>query len=82
MREVVQRLNAAAVKSLGEPDIRKKFADEGAKVIGNTPAEFSEFVNKELAKWDYVVRTSGIRAQLDAGGLVRLAAINGAPSSR
>ena len=81
-RELVQRLNAAAVKSLGEPDIRKKFADEGAKVIGSTPAEFGEFVNQELAKWDYVVRTSGIRAQLDADGLVRLAAIHGGPSSR
>ncbi len=64
-RELVQRINAAAVKSLGEPDVREKFADYGANVIGNTPAEFGEFVSKELKKWDYVVKTSGIRAQID-----------------
>lgn len=64
-QELVQRINAAAVKSLREPDVRKKFADYGANVVGNTPAEFGEFVSKELKKWDYVVKTSGIRAPMD-----------------
>jgi tripartite-type tricarboxylate transporter receptor subunit TctC len=51
-REVVMKLNAAAVEGLNSADIRKRFAAEGVEVVANTPAQFSDFLYEEVAKWD------------------------------
>ncbi len=50
--EIVTKLNAALVKSLNAADVRKRFTEEGAEVIANTPAEFGDFFQKEITKWD------------------------------
>ena len=49
---IVMKLNAALVKGLNAADIRKRFADEGVEVVANTPAEFGDFFQKEITKWD------------------------------
>jgi len=49
---IVIKLNAALVKGLNAADIRKRFADEGVEVVANTPAEFGDFFQKEITKWD------------------------------
>ena len=58
---VVQRLHQAAVESLQEDDLKKRFADMGAQTVGNTPAEFATFLQKEQAKWAEVVRKGAIK---------------------
>ncbi len=49
---IVMKLNAALVRGLNAADIRKRFADEGVEVVANTPAEFGDFFQKEITKWD------------------------------
>jgi len=56
---VVAQLNAAIVKVLAQPDIRKKLAEQGAEAAGETPAQFADFIQKESVKWGKVVRESG-----------------------
>jgi len=50
--EIVMKLNAALVKALNAADVKKRFAEEGAEVVANTPAEFGDFFQKEITKWD------------------------------
>lgn len=50
--EIVMKLNSALVKGLNAADVRKRFAEEGAEVVANTPAQFGDFFQKEITKWD------------------------------
>jgi tripartite-type tricarboxylate transporter receptor subunit TctC len=54
----VAKLNAAIVKGLNASDAKKRYADEGAEVVANSPAEFGDFFQKELTKWDRVMSES------------------------
>jgi tripartite-type tricarboxylate transporter receptor subunit TctC len=53
--DILDKVNAAIVKGLNASDAKKRYADEGAEVVANSPAEFREFFQKELVKWDRVV---------------------------
>jgi tripartite-type tricarboxylate transporter receptor subunit TctC len=58
---VVRQLHKAVAESLQEEELKKRFADMGAQAIGNTPAEFAAFLQKESAKWATVVRKGAIK---------------------
>jgi tripartite-type tricarboxylate transporter receptor subunit TctC len=63
-REIVLRLHAVVVKVLQEPEIRKRFADDGAEATPSaTPEAFGEIIRTDLAKWAKVVKESGIQAE-------------------
>ena len=49
---IVMKLNAEMVKALTAADTRKSFAEGGVDVVANTPAEFGDFFQKEITKWD------------------------------
>lgn len=58
---VVQQLHKAVAESLQEDELKKRFADMGAQPVGNTPAEFTDFLQKESAKWSAVIRKGNIK---------------------
>ena len=60
---VIERLNAAAVAAVADPEVQAKLQGFGATVVGSTPAELAAHVQAELAKWAPVVTASG--AQID-----------------
>jgi tripartite-type tricarboxylate transporter receptor subunit TctC len=60
---VIQRLNSEVNKVLESPDVREKFAAEGAEVLAGTPEDFASLLKSELVKWSKVVKDSG--AKLD-----------------
>jgi tripartite-type tricarboxylate transporter receptor subunit TctC len=57
--EIVNKLNAAVKKVLQEPDVEKTFAAQGTRLVGNSPAEFKQFVGTEVEKWARLVKISG-----------------------
>lgn len=59
---VVARLYGEAVKALQAPEVRDKLLALGANVVGNSPAQFADFIRTEHARWGKVVRQAGIRA--------------------
>ena len=61
-REIVNRLNRDLVSALGQPDVRERFASQGAELIGNTPEQHEEFLKAEMAKWARIARLAGARA--------------------
>lgn len=58
---VVQQLHKAVAESLQDEELKKRFADMGAQTVGNTPAEFTAFLQKEQAKWAEVIRKGNIK---------------------
>ena len=62
-RAIVDKLNAALVKILAEPDVKARFDTQSAEIVASTPEEFGEFIKAESAKWGKVIRDKGIRAE-------------------
>ncbi len=58
-KPVLDKLNAALVKVLNQPDVKKKIAEQGGDVVAETPAQFAAFIKSESAKWGKVVKDSG-----------------------
>jgi tripartite-type tricarboxylate transporter receptor subunit TctC len=52
---VVERLYAAAKKTLEDPAVMKRIADTGSLVIGNTPQQFAQQIAAEYAVYKKVV---------------------------
>jgi tripartite-type tricarboxylate transporter receptor subunit TctC len=60
---VLDRLQREVVKALADPEVKQRFADEGATPAGNTPAEFAAFFRAEADKWNDVVKRSGAKGE-------------------
>jgi tripartite-type tricarboxylate transporter receptor subunit TctC len=58
--EITARLNADFVELLKLPDIRTRMADLGAEPVGNTSAQFGEFIRSEIAKYRKIVKETRI----------------------
>lgn len=52
---VVERISAAARKSLEDPGVAKRIADTGSLVIGNTPTQFAQQIAAEFEVYKKVV---------------------------
>ena len=59
--EVVGTLNAALGKALATPDARETLTRFGLVPASNTPAEFSRFIEAEIARWEKAIQASGAK---------------------
>ena len=63
-REIVNRVHRELVQVMQDPDIRKRFAADGADpVYSRTPEEFAALIRTEVAKWAKVVKSAKIEQQ-------------------
>jgi tripartite-type tricarboxylate transporter receptor subunit TctC len=60
-RPIVDKLNADTVKTLADPDVKKKFADLGVEAVSSTPAEFASFIKAEMDKYSKLIREANIK---------------------
>lgn len=61
--EVLKRVNDAAREAVNRPEVRKRLEGEGLQLVGNTPQEFSRFVESEIQRWRVVVKYSGAKPE-------------------
>ena len=61
--DIVNRLNEAIVKVLNQPDVKARLAEQGSEPVGNSPAEFRQFIGTEVGKWKELVRISGAKIE-------------------
>ncbi len=57
---VVDKLYAATRDVVRSPEISDRFKAMGGQAGGNTPAEFSAFIDQERARWKQIVDTAGL----------------------
>lgn len=60
-KPIVDKLNAAYVKALRDPAVRKNLLTMGSDAEPTTPAEFAELVKHDLAKYKEIVEVSGAK---------------------
>jgi len=60
---LVDRLNRESNAALAEPDMKKRFANEGADPMPMSRTDFEKFMTDETAKWAKVARETGIKIE-------------------
>ncbi|HEY2338252.1 MAG TPA: tripartite tricarboxylate transporter substrate binding protein [Burkholderiales bacterium] len=60
-KDVVAKLNAAAVQGAKSPEFIKRMTDLGYNVIAGTPGEMAALIKTELARWAPIVKASGAK---------------------
>jgi tripartite-type tricarboxylate transporter receptor subunit TctC len=59
-KDIIDKWHAAIVQMAADPAVRKKLDSLGFIPVANTPAEFSERIKSEMARWAKVVKAAGI----------------------
>ena len=62
-KEVVARLNRDIVSVLKQPEVRERLAGMSTVPVGNTSAQFGDFIRAERDKWGKVIRQAGIKLE-------------------
>lgn len=61
--EIVTRLNAEVRKAVASAELREAIATQGLEAMADSPQEFAGFIEREMARWAQVVKTSGFKAE-------------------
>jgi tripartite-type tricarboxylate transporter receptor subunit TctC len=60
---IIDRLNAEINRMLQLPDVRDRLTALGAEIIGGTPMEFADHIQREIPKWAKVIKDAGVRLE-------------------
>ena len=60
---IVNKLNAEINRILQLPDVRERLGALGAEIIGGTPKEFADHIQREIPKWAKVIKDAGVRLE-------------------
>ena len=62
-RPAIERLHQEIVATLKEPAIADRMARAGLEPVGDTPAEFAQYLKSEATKWGKLVKSAGIKPE-------------------
>jgi tripartite-type tricarboxylate transporter receptor subunit TctC len=60
---VLDKLGKATVAALKDPQVREILQSQAAEPVGNTPAEFGQFIRAESAKYAKIVQLTGVKVK-------------------
>jgi len=60
---IVAKLHGDIARILQSPDVKDRLLGDGADPVGNTPEEFTRFIESETAKWAKVALDAGIKPE-------------------
>jgi tripartite-type tricarboxylate transporter receptor subunit TctC len=60
---VIDKLNAAFVQAVRDPDVLQQMSEQGAAAVTNTPTEFSAFIAAETERLGKIVKAVGAKAE-------------------
>lgn len=58
-KAVIDKLNAALVRAMATPELRRQLTQLGIEPASSSPEEFSQLVRSEISKWQAIVKQSG-----------------------
>lgn len=62
-RPIIDRLHSEIVRALSAPDVRERLQGLGAEPVGNTPEQYTAYMQNEIAKWGKVIKAAGIKGE-------------------
>jgi tripartite-type tricarboxylate transporter receptor subunit TctC len=60
---IVKRLSEEIAKAVRQPSMQRFTTQSGARLVGDTPEQFAQFIREERAKWGEIVKAAGITAE-------------------
>ena len=60
---IVSRVHDDAVRGLRAPDVAERFRDVGVEVVASTPAEYAAHLDRDVARWEQVMRSAGMKPE-------------------
>jgi tripartite-type tricarboxylate transporter receptor subunit TctC len=58
---IAEKLAAAVVESLREPQVRSRLSALSAEPVGNTPAEMAAFMREDAVRWKKIIEAAGVK---------------------
>jgi tripartite-type tricarboxylate transporter receptor subunit TctC len=62
-KAITDRLHREVVRIVTQPEMRDKLLSMGFDPVGNTPEQFSAYMNVEIMRWGKVVRDAKIKIE-------------------
>ena len=62
-KPVIGKLQKAIAKAAADPEMIKRFAEQGIEIRSSTPAEFKDHYDKEEKRWVTLIKERGIKAE-------------------
>jgi tripartite-type tricarboxylate transporter receptor subunit TctC len=62
-KETALKIHTDVIRVLRDPEVKKRIADLGADVVGNSPEEFGAVMRAESAQWAEIIKAANIRAE-------------------
>ncbi len=60
-KSVVDTLSRAVAAAVRRPEIKERFVQVGIEPVGNTAAEFTQFLQAEVVKWAKVIKNANVK---------------------
>ncbi len=61
--QIINKINAEMVRALKMPDVQERIQNLGGEARSSTPAEFTRFLEDEIARWAPVAREAGVKLE-------------------
>ena len=62
-RAVVTKLHAEIDRALKRDDVRQQLANLGVEPVGGTPEDFAIYLRADIARWERLIKETGLRAE-------------------
>jgi tripartite-type tricarboxylate transporter receptor subunit TctC len=62
-KAIVDKLNKAATEALHKPEVQKQLASLGARVVADTPEQFTKFLIEDKARWAEVIKKGNVKGE-------------------
>ncbi|MFL5047188.1 MAG: Bug family tripartite tricarboxylate transporter substrate binding protein [Xanthobacteraceae bacterium] len=62
-KAIIEKLNGAVAKARNLADVQTRMRDVGLEPEGGTPAEFGEFVRRDVERWGRIVKETGVKME-------------------
>jgi tripartite-type tricarboxylate transporter receptor subunit TctC len=60
-KDIVAKVHDDVIQVLKLPDVKARIAEQGADIVGDTPAEFAAFIASESAKYAKIIKQAGVK---------------------
>jgi tripartite-type tricarboxylate transporter receptor subunit TctC len=61
--EIVRRINADSRTIIARADFQERLVKDGIEPVGNTPGEFAEEIQADIARWAKIVKAAGVKPE-------------------
>jgi len=62
-KPIIDKFHGDLVKTMADPEVKRKFGDLGVDAISSSPEQFAAFIKTETAKYDKLIKEAGIKVQ-------------------